>query len=79
MVRHVGISQLGRLLLHHLREVGLRVADALDQAWLGEAEAVELEGFWVVGGVGHDGAHGRAEPVADFDVGAIGEGEGLEG
>ena len=74
MVRHIRVRQLSRLLLHHAAHT--RFADEFR---VRETEAAELQSFGVVGGVGHDGADGRAEPVADVGVGAVGEGEGLEG
>lgn len=77
MIRHIRISQLRRFLLHHLIELDLLVAHASYQVWISEAEATKLKGFGVVDGIGHDGAHGRAEPVAGVDVRAISESKGL--
>jgi len=74
----IDIRELRRTLLHCL-SAETRIRGFLQDLRVCEAEAVEFQGFGVVFWVLHKCANGRAGPVADFEPGAVGEGEGLEG
>lgn len=45
---------------------------------VGEAEAMEGEGLWVILGALHEAANGRASPLARVHRGPIGERKGLQ-
>ena len=73
MVCHVELSELARGLLHNRLE-----GHVLNKLGVSKTETAELLRFGIVLGVRHNGANRRAEPVADVDVGAVFQAEGLE-
>lgn len=76
MPRVISIRQLRRTGLSEPKVLG--ILESIDMLLVGEAEAMEGEGLWVILGALHEAPDGRASPLARVHRGPIGERKGLQ-